>query len=796
MNSASRLLTAWAAAATLSLSFPTSARSAEVVPSPSSPPATLLDAAGNSPLHLAVLRDDDAAVDALIAQGADVNALNQAGATPLHYAVTNARIVTALLTRGAKPDVVSKIGITPLLGAVSRPDSFPVARQLIEAGANLNAQRRIPVGLLGGANVLALAVANDDARTIALLLERKAELNPKQGMTPLGAAAMVGNLEVTRELLKRGAEIDRPGGMQGTALNTAFFAGHADVAKLLIEQGADLRAKSILGYATPPMVWSAYNDAGDPALAKLLVSRGVDLDTANETGETALSLALKNGPDTELVRYLRSAGAKPPATPMRAKAIPSRQVPTSADARAALVRDRTQRSVDLLQRNSTAFLENGFVRNQTHCVSCHQQALPAVAFGLARERGLHVDERELGRQLAATVAEHARSTENARELDEPTPGRGLALGYDADGLHALGYAPDQTTEVSSRYLLAMQRTDGSWATDARRPPMADGQVVGTAWSLRAVQLYPPAGRAREVAEAMRRARAWLAQQAPRSLNDRIFQLLGLAWASETPERMRPFAEALMKEQRPDGGWAQLPGLECDAWATGSALIALHKAGTAPSHATYQRGVDFLLRTQFDDGSWWVRSRTWPFQPHFDGKFPHGKDQWISAGGTAWATMALLLTLEPSVPPQSLPNGQQLIAAVTKLSGDKAAAALATVADVTASGPAAAIDFARDIQPLFERSCAGCHGGERPRAGFTLVSRESLLKGGQSGDPAIVPGHAATSPLFLQVSDQVEDLEMPPLARREKYPALSPEEIARIRTWIDAGASWKDARASN
>jgi hypothetical protein len=41
----------------------------------------------------------------------------------------------------------------------------------------------------------------------------------------------------------------------------------------------------------------------------------------------------------------------------------------------------------------------------------------------------------------------------------------------------------------------------------------------------------------------------------------------------------------------------------------------------------------------------VRSRTWPFQPYFDSSFPHGKDQWISAAGTAWATLALLNTLD-------------------------------------------------------------------------------------------------------------------------------------------------------
>lgn len=56
----------------------------------------------------------------------------------------------------------------------------------------------------------------------------------------------------------------------------------------------------------------------------------------------------------------------------------------------------------------------------------------------------------------------------------------------------------------------------------------------------------------------------------------------------------------------------------------------------------------------------------------------------------------------------------------------------------------------------------------------------MLKGGQSGDPAIVPGRALDSHLVRYISDQVEDLEMPPLNRRDDYPALTKDEIARVR----------------
>jgi hypothetical protein len=94
------------------------------------------------------------------------------------------------------------------------------------------------------------------------------------------------------------------------ALNLALLNGHIEVAKLLIESGADLQAKSPRGYATPPMVFSGYNTGGDATIARLLAAKGLDVNTANEAGETALSFALKDATDNELIRFLRGAGAK------------------------------------------------------------------------------------------------------------------------------------------------------------------------------------------------------------------------------------------------------------------------------------------------------------------------------------------------------------------------------------------------------------------------------------------------------------------------------------------------------
>jgi len=61
---------------------------------------------------------------------------------------------------------------------------------------------------------------------------------------------------------------------------------------------------------------------------------------------------------------------------------------------------------------------------------------------------------------------------------------------------------------------------------------------------------------------------------------------------------------------------------------------------AAADPAYRRGAGYLLRTQEEDGSWRVVTRSFPFQPYNESGFPHGNDQWISAAGTAWAALAL------------------------------------------------------------------------------------------------------------------------------------------------------------
>jgi len=95
---------------------------------------------------------------------------------------------------------------------------------------------------------------------------------------------------------------------------------------------------------------------------------------------------------------------------------------------------------------------------------------------------------------------------------------------------------------------------------------------------------------------------------------------------------------------------------------------------------------------------------------------------------------------------------------------------------------AAVDYERDVKPIFARSCVGCHGQKLQSSGFRLDDPAAALKGGYGG-ASILPGNSAESALILRVEGAKGVPVMPPVG-----PRLSPEQIAVLRAWIDGGAA--------
>ena len=107
-------------------------------------------------------------------------------------------------------------------------------------------------------------------------------------------------------------------------------------------------------------------------------------------------------------------------------------------------------------------------------------------------------------------------------------------------------------------------------------------------------------------------------------------------------------------------------------------------------------------------------------------------------------------------------------------------------DKVAPSTARKIDFVKDVQPIFEAKCLGCHGAKKQESAFRLDHKNSALKGGDLGR-AIVPGKSADSPLMRFVAGLDPDIKMPPEGER-----LSAEQIAILRAWIDQGADWPES----
>lgn len=101
----------------------------------------------------------------------------------------------------------------------------------------------------------------------------------------------------------------------------------------------------------------------------------------------------------------------------------------------------------------------------------------------------------------------------------------------------------------------------------------------------------------------------------------------------------------------------------------------------------------------------------------------------------------------------------------------------------------AVEFEKDVLPIFEAHCLDCHGAEKQKSGFRLDLRSAAMRGG-SGGVAIVPGRAGKSPLIEYVSASKDhEMAMPPKGDR-----LSKSEINTLRAWVEAGAPWPQALA--
>ena len=572
-------------------------------------------AGGATPLMFAALYGNTASVATLIQRGADVNAANDDGATALMWGVTDLEKARLLVEAGANVNAASADARTPLLIAAGIRGAAPVVRLLLDKGADLKA--RAP-GLFGETNALLQAAFIGDEDTFRLLVERGADVG---AVAPF--AMGLGSRAGCNGCADAAAKFVGPPGFTGLLQAVVPPGGTAEEVPRLLAAGADPKVPLPDGRSI--LMLTAASETAPVDSVKALLAAGLDINAKDPLGRTALTYARMQG-RTPVVDLLERAGA--------VDGSPAAPAPT-AYRPAASVRAAITRSLPLIQKADEQFL------SKAACVSCHNNSVAAMSVSLARARGIRVNE-TIASSQARKIGEYLHNWRDRALQGIGIPGDTTTIGYILVGLAAENHPADAATDAMARFLLQQQMASGAFLPLANRPPIEGNVVQSTAITMMALKAYaPPAGRAAYEA-AITRAAEWLKTQRPTTTEGRAFQLLGFECGEVDETTRRTFARELIAHQRADGGWAQISTLPSDAYATGLTLVALAKTGSIPvNHAAYRKGVQYLLRTQFADGSWYVRTRAIPIQPHFEAGFPYGKDQFISTAATNWATMALL-----------------------------------------------------------------------------------------------------------------------------------------------------------
>ncbi|HEY8520531.1 MAG TPA: ankyrin repeat domain-containing protein [Gammaproteobacteria bacterium] len=296
--------------------------------------------AADATLASLIQAGDREAALAAIRAGADVNAAQGDGTTPLHWAVyrIDPELAAELLRRGARADAINLYGSSPLAEA-AKIGHAGLAEMLLDAGADVESPNQ------DGQTVLMLAARAGAADVAKLLVERGADVNAREawrGQTALMWAADANAPEVVRLLIEHGADVEarafandwgvqitsepraqyRPtGGL--TPLLYAARAGCTPCVAALLDAGADIDRPTPDGIT--PLMIALDNFWFDTA--KLLLERGADPHLADWWGRTALYIAVDMSsysgrrndpaqlaprtPAIEIVRMLLEAGVDP-----------------------------------------------------------------------------------------------------------------------------------------------------------------------------------------------------------------------------------------------------------------------------------------------------------------------------------------------------------------------------------------------------------------------------------------------------------------------------------------------------
>ena len=280
-------------------------------------------------LHSAALSGDVAAIRALLAGGADVNARGENGVTPLHQAVLSGDIsaIRALLAGGADVNARGEDRVTPLHAAAAKKLVFDTLEADTKGGHDELSRvwsKAMGLDTLGEADREGLVEilksgADDRAGTVRALLAGGANVNvrDKDGFTPLHGAAASGDAAAIRALLAGGADADARTKDGLTPLHGAVLSGDATTIHALLAGGADINARGETG-ATPlhmaamkKLILAALEADAKGSRDKLLRTFGVaGFDALAETDREMFAAILKGSANDGAAVHALLAGGE------------------------------------------------------------------------------------------------------------------------------------------------------------------------------------------------------------------------------------------------------------------------------------------------------------------------------------------------------------------------------------------------------------------------------------------------------------------------------------------------------
>jgi ankyrin repeat protein len=265
------------------------------------------DGLGNGILHYAAQWKIDSQIPYIVQQGADLEAKNAAGETPLFVAVKYAgekgsaaeSTIKTLVNAGASLNSRDNLG-NSLLHAAVRWNSKEAAQTLINAGLDVNARA------LNGKTPLHDAVRLGIADIETLLVNRGAdiEIRDTEGNTPFMEAVSFGRVNSAERLVNFGADPNTRNSQGDTPLHLAVSAGQNDMVNLLLSWGAPIHARNSHGrspYETALAV--------SPAMVSTLLTKD-RIQMADDNGASPLHIAIREGAPLSTIRVIIAQGAR------------------------------------------------------------------------------------------------------------------------------------------------------------------------------------------------------------------------------------------------------------------------------------------------------------------------------------------------------------------------------------------------------------------------------------------------------------------------------------------------------